>query len=360
MKRILIAAVFSAMVLTMYAQSYELRIVEKGQQAHVQIRSQKESLMRASENKVTDIVFGVKWLDSGIDYLSIVPGGYKMVASGGIREQGSYKFQAFGAMQTPYVIPVDWVKGKWVDIAVLQIHGAGQPQGSGYVARLALAETGYDVTTDPNVGIDLVDETPAIVGYAVTDIDNGPHASIENIGLDVAKLGPVDSRLTWVIDAPEGVRAYLVERQIGQSTWEQLAEVVSDGQYMHVYIDEDVYDGVEQKQSVSYRVKVLAASVVMSDVKTIDFSAQKLIVEVYPNPASDKVQVKMTATKTEGEAYLEMYATDGKLVYRHAILSGSVKEQIDLASANVDSGSYTVHLVSGGEILDVRALHVMR
>jgi len=263
-------------------------------------------------------------------------------------------------MQTPYVIPTDWAKGKWVDIAVLQIHGAGQPQGSGYVARLVLAETGYDVTTDPNVGIDLVDETPVIVGYGVTDIENAPHASIENIGLEVAKLGPVDSRLTWVIDAPEGVRGYLVERQIGQSSWEQLAEVVSDGQYMHVYIDEDVYDGVEQKQSVSYRVKVLAESVVMSDVKTIDFSAQKLIVEVYPNPASDKVQVKMTATKTNGEAYLEMYATDGKLVYRLAILSGSVQEQIDLASANVDSGSYTVHLVSGGVILDVRALHVMR
>jgi hypothetical protein len=290
----------------------------------------------------------------------MVPGSYKMVASGGVKEQGGYKFQAFGAMQTPYVIPTDWAKGKWVDIAVLQIHGAGQPQGSAYEARLVLTETGYDVTTDPNLGIDLRDETPAIVGYGVQDIADAPHEAIENIGLDVVKIGPKDSRLTWTVDAPEGIRGYIVERQVDASSWDQLAELVSDGQYVHVYIDENAFDGIQQKQKVSYRVRVLADSEVMSEEKTIDFSAQKMIVEVYPNPAADKVQVIMTATKTNGEAYLEIYATDGKLVYRNAIVPGSVKEQIDLASANVDSGSYTVHLVSDGEILDVRSLHVMR
>jgi hypothetical protein len=68
----------------------------------------------------------------------------------------------------------------------------------------------------------------------------------------------------------------------------------------------------------------------------------------------------MTPTETEGEAFLEIYGTDGRLVYRSKVQAGSVKEQIDLASANVDSGSYTVHLVSGGSILDARPLHVMR
>jgi len=360
MKSTLFAAVFKTMVLTVYSQNYELRIVEKGQQAHVQIRSQKESLTRANENLVTDIVFGVKWLDSGIDYVSMVPGNYKMVASGGVKEHNGYRFQAFGAMQTPYVVPTDWVKGKWVDIAVLQIHGSAQPQGAAYEARLVLAEMGYDLTTDPNVGIDLHDETPAIVPYGEKDVEVAPHASIENIGLEVVKLGPKDSRLTWTVNAPEGIRGYIVERQVDVSGWEQLADVVSDGQYVHVYIDENAFDGIQQKQKVSYRVKVLAENIVMSEVKEVDFSAQKMITEVYPNPASDKVQVTMTATETPDEAYLELYSTDGKLVYRHAILPGSVKEQIDLATANVDSGSFTVHLVSAGEILDVRSLHVMR
>jgi len=358
MKRIIMAAVFTMVVLTMYSQSYKLRIVERGQEAHVQILSDKESMMRADNRQVTDIVFGVKWRDSGIDYVSMVSGGYKMVASGGVVEKDGYRFQAFGAMQTPYVLPTNWEKGKWVDIAVLRIHGTAQPMDSEYEARLMLAEPGFDVTSNPNIGIDLEDETPEIVPYAVADVPQ--YAAVENVALEVVKLGPKDSRLTWTVDEPEGVRGYIVERQVGTSGWEQIAELVSGGQYMHVYIDEGVYDGIQQKQTVSYRVKVLAESEVVSEIKTIDFSAQKLILDVYPNPASDKVQVKMSATPTSGDAYLEMYGTDGKLVYRQQILPGSIQEQIDLAASNVSSGSYTVHLVSNGEILDLRSLHVMR
>jgi hypothetical protein len=68
----------------------------------------------------------------------------------------------------------------------------------------------------------------------------------------------------------------------------------------------------------------------------------------------------MTATVTEGDAFIEVYGRDGRLVYRHAIESGSVKEQIDLAKANIESGSYTVHLTAGDKILDAHPLHVMR
>jgi hypothetical protein len=122
-----------------------------------------------------------------------------------------------------------------------------------------------------------------------------------------------------------------------------------------------LYDGVKQNETVSYRVRMLTTrGEMLSDIENIDFSAQKMFLEVYPNPASDKVQVTMTPTQTSGQAYLEVYGTDGRLVHRVELLPGSVKEQIDLASANVDSGSYTVHLVSDGEILDVRSLHVMR
>jgi hypothetical protein len=289
----------------------------------------------------------------------MVPGGYKMKASGGVRQHDGYSFQAFGAMQTPYTMPNHWETGKWVDIAVLKIVGEGQ-RGPKYIARLELIETGFDVTTDPNVGIDLVDETPALVGYAVTDVDNKPQEAMNLIELEVVKYGPNNSHLTWTVTTPEDVRGYVVERKIGEGSWERLADLISEGQFVHMYVDEGAYDGINQKQTVSYRVRVLADQEKLSQIKSIDFDSQKMIIEVYPNPASDKVQVTMTATETDGDAYLEIYATDGKLVFRNALLPGSVKEQIDLASANVESGSYTVHLVAEGEILDLRPLHVMR
>ena len=359
MKKILTAAVFAMMMMTLHAQNFELRIIERGQQAHVQIRNLKEKALRSDENRVTDIVFGVKWRETGIEGLEVVPGGYKMKASGGVRQHDGYRFQAFGAMQTPYTMPSNWETGKWVDIVVLKIAGEGQ-HGPKYNARLELVEMGFDVTTDPNVGIDLVDDTPAIVGYAVTDVDSKPQEAMDMIELEVVKYGPKNSHLTWTVATPEDIRGYVVERKVGEANWEQLAQLISEGQYVHMYVDEGAYDGVRQKQTVSYRVRVLADQEMLSEIKAVDFDAQKMIIEVYPNPASDKVQVTMTATETDGDAYLEIYATDGKLVYRDELLPGSVKEQIDLASSNIESGSYTVHLVANGEILDLRPLHVMR
>lgn len=193
-------------------------------------------------------------------------------------------------------------------------------------------------------------------------IVTAPPAPVSDvINLDVVKYGVAHGHLTWTVETPEDVRSYIVERKIGEDAWTELADLNADGQYVNVYVDENAYDGMKLQQSVSYRIRVNAVNGErMSDIENLDFSAQKMFVEVYPNPASDKVQVTMTPTETEGSAHLEIYATDGKLVYRNELLPGSVKEQIDLASANVDSGSYTVHLTANGKILDVRSLHVMR
>lgn len=181
------------------------------------------------------------------------------------------------------------------------------------------------------------------------------------IDLDVVKYGPAHSHLTWAVDAPDNITGYVVERRLDEGPWEQLADLKAEGQFVNVYVDENAFDNAKREQSIAYRIRAtVLEGEQMSDIEKLDFNAQKMFIEVFPNPASDKVQVTMTATETQGEAWLEIYATDGRLVYRSALLPGSTKEQIDLASANVDSGSYTVHLVSDNEILDVRALHVMR
>lgn len=189
----------------------------------------------------------------------------------------------------------------------------------------------------------------------------GPSQGGYLVDLDVVKYGPAHGHLTWSVDSPDDVRNYVVERKIGEEAWTTLAELEADGQYVNVYVDENAYDGLKLKQTISYRIRVNAGNGErLSDIENLDFSAQKMFIEVFPNPASDKVQVTMTATETQGDAWLEIYGTDGRLVYRNALLPGTTKEQIDLASSNVASGSYTVHLVSGDEILDVRSLHVMR
>lgn len=360
MKSIVMALVFSALVVSLYGQRFELRVVDKGDRAHVQIRNISDHAVRTSENRVTDIVFGVKWRETGIEFLEIMHGSYQMKYSDGVRDHKGYRFQAFGAMQTPYLMPVDWKKEAWVDLVVFKVHGtrAVTPKPNGF----ELAETGFHVTTDPNIGIDLVDETPKIVGYAHPDVAVNPNGVLmPNLDLDVTRYGPRHAHLTWSIDNPDVVRSFVVERRLNDEEWNSLAILGSEGQFVHVYVDEDVYDGVTRHESVFYRVRVHTdAGERMSVERGLDFSSQKMITEVFPNPATDKLFVEMTPTITDGKAYLELYGRDGRLVYRSEILPGSVKEQINLAASNIESGSYTVHLLSDGEILDAHPLHVMR
>jgi hypothetical protein len=361
MKQVLLALIFSALVGALYGQRFELRLIDKGERVDVQIRNVSETPLRATTNHVTDLVFGVKWRDTGISFLEMLPGGsYRMVSSGGVKQHNGYYFMAFGGMQTPYLMPRDWKKDTWLDLVVFKVHGGG-----GMVPkigpRFSLTESGFHPTTDPNVGIDLVDEIPKIVPYQVADTGVKPYAALEVVELEARKYGPRHGHLTWSVDVPEDVRSYIIERSIGEEGWMELAQLPSEGQFVHVYVDENVFDGISRHQQVGYRVRVQTLDGERISVeRVLDFNAQKMIQRVFPNPAADNVSIEMTATETEGEAYLELYNTDAKLVYRNAILPGSVKEQIDLAANNVTSGSYTVHLISGGEILDAHPLHVMR
>jgi hypothetical protein len=188
------------------------------------------------------------------------------------------------------------------------------------------------------------------------------HAVLEKVDFDVKKYGTRHAHLSWGVEDPEVVSGYIIERKIGDGDWLELSHLASEGQYVHVYVDENVYDGVKRQEEIGYRVRVLTSggNEKLSVERLLDFNAHKMIVQVYPNPATDKVGVDMTATVTEGDAFIEVYGRDGRPVYRHAIESGSVKEQIDLAKANIESGSYTVHLTAGDKILDAHPLHVMR
>lgn len=169
------------------------------------------------------------------------------------------------------------------------------------------------------------------------------------------------SHLSWSVRTPDEIHQFIIERMIGDTNWEQVSTLQADGQYVHVYVDENAYENLVQRQTISYRVRAIQVSdELMSDTKHITFDSQKRILDVYPNPASDIVQVTMTETETEATTYLEIYSTDGKLTYRNALQQGVLKEEIDLAAANIQSGSYTVHLISGREILDVRPLHIIR
>ncbi len=351
--------ILCASVCIVSAQPFEMRILDQGEMARVQIRNTGDSILQMNERRVTDIVFGVKWHNPAIDFFEVVPGPYRIAASGGVLEQGGYHFQAFGALATPYLLPADWKTGVWVDIVQLKVHAQRQ-HAPDPIGRFALAEPGFHPTTDPNIGIDLIDATPRIVN---------PHGAVgvnryeepQKVELDADKYGSRQVQLIWTVTAVDGVHGYVVERRSGADPWEDLAILPAEGQSVCRYLDENAVDGESRKQHLDYRVRVVMDEEEnVSDVKGVDFDAQKMITVVFPNPASDRVFVEMSPAEIEGHAYLEMYRTDGKLVYRNRIVPSSTKEEIDLKSFTANGGSYTIHLVSKGKILDARPLFVMR
>lgn len=145
----------------LFAQPFEIRITEEGNTATVQMRSLADTAPGVND-LVTDLVFGVKWKDERITGVSIKAGNYQVKPSGGTLTHNGFFYQGFGAMETPYKFPETWLKDRWVNLLVLSIHSSGSLHASDE-PRLLIAEPRFRLDTGPNIGLNIIDYSPAII-----------------------------------------------------------------------------------------------------------------------------------------------------------------------------------------------------
>ncbi|MDX1479921.1 MAG: T9SS type A sorting domain-containing protein [Saprospiraceae bacterium] len=336
MKKVFFATIFTASVLVLNAQQFEIRILERGTQAHVQMRSISEDAP-TTKQQFTDIVFGVIWTNRQITGLNIASTDYGITKSGTVEEHRGFYYQAFGAMGTPRSAPFDWESDQWVDIAVLDVQG-GAHWGFYFQKQLGLARTGYHMTTEPNVGFQLVDETPRVLNYDFSyhlkDFDAQPHEAQSAV-------------INWNAEEHELLDHYIVERSIDGKSWHQVGYVDRDERNPYYeYLDTNL-EGVRNGVFYRLRIEDKFGGFTYSD---RDFVPFKVSVEIYPNPSVDGLHITIDKTGIVKPDQLVIYDVQGRLIYRQDIPAESYQEYIDYSKTGLEGGAYILEMRKDDEV----------
>jgi hypothetical protein len=79
---------------------------------------------------------------------------------------------------------------------------------------------------------------------------------------------------------------------------------------------------------------------------------------VYPNPASDGVQVEWDANRIDQPTSLEFFDVTGKLVYTQKVSDNTNQEYIDFGQTTIIPGLYLLRILNGEEPLDFKQIVV--
>lgn len=198
--------------IALWAQTFEIMAVNKGAGViGIQMR-QTGSLQLSTSNYITDIVFGIKWSsDYNVDLGEVKSNSYNITKSDVRKLKGNYYFQAFYANNIPFLISTDWSKSNWTEILSIQ----NSLTGSG-VGLFEICEQGFDLTTDPNIGIDLVDYTPKITGSA-----SGVSLPIGLLNFIVA---PQNKQITatWQTSSEVNNKGFIVQRSVEGTNFDSI------------------------------------------------------------------------------------------------------------------------------------------
>lgn len=184
------------------AQTFEIRAVNKsGGTIGVEMRVV-AGLPPSTYDLITDIVFGLKWSNVyNIDLLNTITTNYNIVKSDSRKTKNGFHFQEFSAANTPFPFPANWTINTWVEIMSVK----NNLSGSGF-GTFEIAEPAFSNSTIPNIGINLNDFAPNVVGSAI------------NVPLPVKFTGFEASpkrtwiALNWSTDFEENNKGFEVER----------------------------------------------------------------------------------------------------------------------------------------------------
>ena len=154
--------IFTFTTLFSFGGTFQIRATEGDEgYMYIQMRETSGSGVPQTTNRLTDLVFQIKWLTSlgNVDMGSVICTNYEITKSGTRSTQGSYYYQEYYANNTPFFFPENWVQNTWVTIAKMEV-GTGSGSGTFEVGDDSFVATGV------NIGVDLVDVAPSVNGSA--------------------------------------------------------------------------------------------------------------------------------------------------------------------------------------------------
>lgn len=324
------------------AQNYEIRAVNRGEGTiGIEMRVTAGTAPSMS-NFVTDITFGIKWQSSyNVDLETVTTSNYNIVMSDARRLKGSYHFQAFSAANTPFRFPLAWGLNTWVEILSVKNTMTGTGTGT-----FEIAEPGFDNTTDPNFGVDLIDYTPAI-GPAANNVLLPVHLTKFNV---LAENKTV--KLEWATTNEQNSKGFEVERSEEGAGYKKIGWLSSkggSGANNYEFADKDARTGLRYY----YRLKQLDKDgrFNYSEVKTILLNEDnRTAIRIVPNPAYKELKLLFDNPPLKGPFNIKIIDVRGATISTKAYLLES-SGSITLDVSNLVSGQYFLVIENGNKLV---------
>ncbi len=319
---------------TAYSQPYEIRAVNKGMGLiGVEMRVT-GGTAPVTTDFITDILFGIRWSAAhDIDLSPAFSTLYNIHRSGTRALKGSFYFQTFYAESVPFNVPANWVVNNWTEILSISQNGTGTGTGP-----FEIIEAGFDPSSDPNIGINLVDYSPRINGSADETILPVKLATFEAIP------GNRSIKIQWSTVNEQNSKGFEVQRaefgnnQLSRISWVD-SKAKSSGNQQYEFIDRDV----SAKVKYSYRINQVDydGRSTYSPLKTVILNdTYQDPVNILPNPVSKTLQVLLNFPANE-EVVLRIVDIKGSVIQTRKEFAVPGKK-VELNTSGLMQGQYFV------------------
>ena len=193
---------------------------------------------------------------------------------------------------------------------------------------------------------------------------------IELIDFNARKFEERHGRLNWSTASEINSSHFIVQRSKDKRNWTNAGIVTAAGNSQIVlnyeFIDQNVYNGDASRLSVYYRLQIfdLDGRMKYSPIESIVFGnsargeANDLALHVYPNPASDGIQIEWDAENLDQPTSLEFYDVAGKLIHVQKMSDNTNQEYVDFEHTNIQAGLYLLRIMNGTEPIEHKQIVV--
>ena len=189
------------------------------------------------------------------------------------------------------------------------------------------------------------------------------------VNFEAKKDGDRSTYLNWSTVNEINTSHFMVQRSTDKKAWETIGKVDAAGNSQLVenydFMDHNVYNGIDSRLSVYYRLQMvdLDGQQKNSPIENVIFGKEgskssQLSLLVYPNPATDGVQVEWNGQNSVQPTLLELYDITGKLVLTQKVSDNANQEYIDFGPAKISSGLYLLRIMNGSEPIEHKQIVV--
>jgi hypothetical protein len=198
--------------------------------------------------------------------------------------------------------------------------------------------TGSGSSTDPfEFSYRLQDAAGAVSPPATYSVSTSSPLPVILTNFTVKKSEGMATRLDWATTAETNSEKFEVEHSTDAKTWNQLAVIAALGKSNELALYNYTHTNPVAGQNL-YRLKMIDLDGTFAYSRIVSLSFDDVAkATFYPNPATDKVKVKLEGATSSDVTKITLFTVDGKVAYTANKL---IQGEIDVT--NLQSGAYVV------------------